>query len=289
MSSSLASGRFTPFLSLWNLTADGAPIVTHSSELLPVRLTEGTPGMLKVAVHPEEIWAGGLMVWWDGDGAARVLAHEGPALLLERLPNVRKLAEMARAGGASDDEATRIICDAAAKLHAQSHRPPPPALTPLTQWFEPLVEGPPRDEGDGVLRRAAATARMLLASPREVIALHGDLHHENILDAGARGWLAIDPKRLGGERTFDFANIFRDPDDVVATRPGRFARQAHVIAEAARVDRVRLLQWTLAFCGLSAVWALDEGESPAEDLAIATLADAELGAAARNPVSNGQR
>jgi streptomycin 6-kinase len=270
------------FLALWNLEADGAPIVTHSSELLPVRLADGTAAMLKVAVHPEEIFAGGLMVWWDGDGAARVLAHEGPALLLERLPCTRSLAAMARAGGDADDEATRIICGVAAQLHAQAHRPPPPALTPLTQWFAPLVDGPARDEGDGVLRRAAATARMLLATPREMIALHGDLHHENVLDAGAgaRGWLAIDPKRLGGERTFDFANIFRDPDHEVATRSARLARQSHVIAEAAKVDRIRLLQWTLAFCALSAVWALDEGESPAEDLTIATLADAELGALA---------
>jgi streptomycin 6-kinase len=270
------------FLTHWNLTADGAPIVTHSSELLPVRLTDGTAAMLKVATHPEEIFAGGLMVWWDGDGAARVLAHEGPALLLERLTGTRSLAAMARAGGDADDEAARILCDVAAKLHAQAHRQPPPALTPLTQWFVPLVDGPARGEGDGVLRRGAATARKLLASPREVIALHGDLHHENVLDAGAdtRGWVAIDPKRLGGERTFDFANIFRDPDHEVATRPGRLARQSHVIAEAAKVDRIRLLQWTLAFCSLSAVWALDEGESPAEDLTIATLADAELGAMA---------
>jgi streptomycin 6-kinase len=271
------------FLTLWNLSADGPPIVTHSSELLPVRLADGTAGMLKVATHPEEIFAGGLMVWWNGDGAARVLAHEGPALLLERLPATRSLAAMARAGGEADDEATRILCGVAAKLHAQAHRPPPPTLTPLTQWFAPLVDGPVRHEGDGVLRRGAAAARMLLASPREVVALHGDLHHENVLDAGAddaRGWVAIDPKRLGGERTFDFANIFRDPDHQVATRPGRLARQSHVMAEAANVDRIRLLQWTLAFCSLSAVWALDEGESPVEDLAIATLADAELGAMA---------
>lgn len=29
---------------------------------------------------------------------------------------------------------------------------------------------------------------------------------------GERGWLAIDPKRLLGERSFDFANIFTNPD-----------------------------------------------------------------------------
>jgi streptomycin 6-kinase len=33
-----------------------------------------------------------------------------------------------------------------------------------------------------------------------------------VLDFGACGWLAIDPKRLAGERGFDFANIFTNPD-----------------------------------------------------------------------------
>jgi streptomycin 6-kinase len=43
-------------------------------------------------------------------------------------------------------------------------------------------------------------------------ALHGDLHHENVLDFGERRWLAIDPHGLHGERFFDFANIFTNPD-----------------------------------------------------------------------------
>ena len=68
--------------------------------------------------------------------------------------------------------------------------------------------------------------------------LHGDLHHDNVLDFGERGWLAIDPKRLLGERGFDFANIFTNPDLAdptrpVATEPGRFGRRLEVIAEAA--------------------------------------------------------
>ena len=47
----------------------------------------------------------------------------------------------------------------------------------------------------GILVRCAQTARALLAQPREVGVLHGDLHHGNVLDFGVRGWLAIDPKR----------------------------------------------------------------------------------------------
>lgn len=110
--------------------------------------------------------------------------------------------------------------------------------------------------------------------------LHGDLHHGNVLDFGARGWLAIDPKRLIGERGFDFANIFTNPDLAdpsrpVATEPGRFARCLDVVSRAA-VERGRLLLWILAWTGLSASWFLGDGDSLAAiDLQIAALAAAE--------------
>ncbi|MGL1446713.1 aminoglycoside phosphotransferase family protein, partial [Vibrio parahaemolyticus] len=39
-----------------------------------------------------------------------------------------------------------------------------------------------------MLSRCAETARALLDDPREVGVLHGDLHHDNVLDFGPRGW-----------------------------------------------------------------------------------------------------
>jgi hypothetical protein len=58
-------------LARWELVPDGAPIVTRSSRLLPVR-RHGVPAMLKVAVAAEERFESALMAWWDGKGAARV-------------------------------------------------------------------------------------------------------------------------------------------------------------------------------------------------------------------------
>jgi streptomycin 6-kinase len=130
----------------------------------------------------------------------------------------------------------------------------------------------------GILAQAAATARALLDQPREIGVLHGDLHHDNVLDFRERGWLAIDPKRLLGERCFDFANIFRNPDLAIAKAPGRLARQATIIAEAARLERTRLLRWILAYAGLSAAWILGDGDDAALDLTVAELAAAELAA-----------
>ncbi len=106
--------------------------------------------------------------------------------------------------------------------------------------------------------------------------LHGDIHHGNILDGGPRGWLAIDPKRLVGERSFDFANIFCNPEHELATAPGRLARQATVIAVAADLERQRLLKWVLAYAGLSAAWTLGANCKPELALAVAELAATEL-------------
>jgi streptomycin 6-kinase len=263
---------FDRHLTRWDLTPDGEPMITHSSDLLPVRRA-GVPAMLKIAREAEEKW-GLLMIWWAGDGAARVLAHEGDALLMERAIGEASLIDMARNGG--DDEASRIICAVANRLHAIRSKPPP-QLIPLSRWFQALEPAAARH--GGILNHAAATTRELLAGPREVTVLHGDLHHGNVLDAGPRGWLAIDPRRLKGERAFDFANIFCNPDLDIATAPGRLARQATVVAEAARLDRTRLLKWILAYAGLSAAWILGDGEQPEFDLAVAELAALELAAA----------
>jgi len=265
---------FDDYLARWGLTSDGLPITTPSSFLLPVRRDDGTPAMLKIAVEAEERWGSGLIVWWDGEGAARVLAYEGDALLLERALGKASLVEMARCG--RDDEATRIICAVATRLHATENRPAPPSLRPLSRWFEVLE--PAASTHGGVLRRAADAARELLAEPRDISVLHGDIHHANVLDFGERGWLAIDPKRLVGERGFDFANIFCNPDREIATAPGRLARQSHVVAEAAAMDRVRLLKWILAYSGLSAAWSLGAGEDyrVALSLTVAEVAASEL-------------
>jgi streptomycin 6-kinase len=258
------------WLARWELVPDGEAISTPSGLLLPVRW-RGQPAMLKIAYEEEEQRGGRLMTWWDGDGAARVLAHDDRALLLERITCPRSLAEMVAAG--ADDEASRILCSTAARLHAPRRRPPP-ELMPLSRWFEAL--SPAAGSHGGLLAQADAAARELLASPREVVPLHGDIHHGNVLDAGIRGWLAIDPKGLLGERTFDFVNILRNPDAVTALAPGRFGRQVDVLADSAGLDRHRLLKWTLAFAGLSAAWHLADREPADLDLAVAGLAAAAL-------------
>jgi streptomycin 6-kinase len=271
----MALGAYAPWLTRWRLEPDGEPFSTsYGSHLLPV-IADGRVAMLKIAGGEEEETGGRLMAWWAGDGAAHVLAIDGPAILLERLCGPRSLAAMARSG--EDDEATRILCATAAHLHAPRDAQPPATLVPLARWHRSLAEAAAREGGR--FAEAWSIAERLLAEPRDVVVLHGDLHHDNVLDGGARGWLVIDPKGLIGERGFEFANLFRNPDSDVALAPGRLARQAQIVAAVADLEPARLLQWVFTYAVLGAAWSLESGDDAdaAVGLQIAAIAKAELG------------
>jgi streptomycin 6-kinase len=123
-----------------------------------------------------------------------------------------------------------------------------------------------------MLRLSATTAAELLSSPRDESVLHGDIHHDNVLDFGERGWLAIDPKRLYGERGFDYANIFCNPNYGIATDPAIFQRRVEQVCRLAGLERRRLLQWILAWAGLSAAWFMEDGQAADIDFRVAELA-----------------
>ncbi|MEZ5181645.1 MAG: aminoglycoside phosphotransferase family protein [Acidimicrobiales bacterium] len=79
--------------------------------------------------------------------------------------------------------------------------------------------------------------------PGDHVLVHQDLHAENVLAAGRRPWLAIDPKPLASERAFACAPIVRDPDlghgkaDVL----GRLDRLTSELG----LDRERARAWTV--------------------------------------------
>lgn len=228
--------------------------------------------MLKIATADEERRGNLLMGWWQGDAVAKVLQCDGRAILMERSMGQKSLIEMVKNG--RDDEVSTIICGVAQKLHA-AKRPYPAELVPLNTRFKDLE--PATAKYGGVLAESGKIAIQLLNDQKDIVALHGDIHHGNILDFGDKGWLAIDPKGLTGERTFDYANIFCNPDALTATAPGRLAAQVKIISRAAQLESRRLVQWITAWAGLSAAWALNDGENADVAIHIAEIASAELG------------
>ncbi len=257
-------------LAHWSLAIDGQPIRTPAALLQPV-IWQGQAAMLKISTASQEIEGYTLLRWWGGDGAARVFEQSGSAILMERSAGSRSLAALSREE--SDDEACRIICAVVARLHSP-RAAPMPALTPLNVSFRALETSALGRHG--VLRPSHQAMTDLLAQPQDVRCLHGDIHHHNILDFEARGWLAIDPKGLWGERAFDYANLFCNPEIEVAGNVERFLSRVGLVAEHAHLDRQRLLKWILAWAGLSAAWHFEDGTSAETALCVAKMADAAL-------------
>ncbi|TWI34978.1 aminoglycoside phosphotransferase family protein [Paracoccus sulfuroxidans] len=249
-----------PWLDRWRLDVDGPTIRTANALLLPVR-RDTAELMLKLALTEDERLGFDLLEWWGGAGAVPVLERDGPALLMPRASGSRDLAQMARQG--QDDLAMGLLCAVANRLHA--HRAPPPAhLVPLDQWFRELPAAVAAH--GGILQDSLQQMQELLPDQQQVVPLHGDLHHANVLDFNGE-WLAIDAKALIGERVFDFAVMFGNPDlddpaQPVALLPGVLDRRLAVVCREAGLDRERLLRWLLAWSGLSAAWFL--GDDPVD-------------------------
>ena len=271
MAGALDLAEFKPWLERWALCPDGSPIKSLNGRLLPVR-HGGIKAMLKLSDSAEEQAGARLMTWWHGKGAAPVLACDDRALLMRRATATRTLAGLVAAG--QDDDATRVLCDVAARLHRPRSQPLP-ALVALDVWFKDLLDA--SQDCSAILQCSRRTAMQLLASPQEITVLRGDLHHGNVLDFGHAGWLAIDPKGLRGERTFEFANLLCNPDATSALAPGRFERRLALLVDTAKLPPRRLLQWTLAWAGLSETWRLQDGLPGGHVLEIAHRAAALLG------------
>jgi streptomycin 6-kinase len=95
-------------------------------------------------------------------------------------------------------------------LHLNAKVPKPKGFRDLSRRFKYLFEVASRTDGKDT-KLAATVARELINSEQTTGILHGDLHHGNVLFSSERGWLAIDPKGLYGELTFDVATAFYHP------------------------------------------------------------------------------
>jgi streptomycin 6-kinase len=237
----------------WKCKPDGDYLPHGSDNLLwPVVTGTGQKALLKAIGAEDERHSGTILNLYGGRGAVRLIAEPYKnVLLLERLHHPCALTEMVVNG--RDVEATQIICDVIADLHASDI-----ASSDLSLFGERLEEisnrqvqlaGPLR----GAFQKALELAAELIAAAGPPIALHGDIHHGNIMRSDERGWVAIDPKGIFGPRIYDYCNTLCNPfphKEIVRSRD-RMDRQATIVAGRALVDKGLLLRFTF----LHSIWA----------------------------------
>ena len=214
-----------------------------------------------------------MLRYYDGVGAVRLLKSDEAALLMEHAMGKRSLMSMATSG--RDVEAARILADTAAALLEDRVGAWPALLTPLAGHFAPLFI---QEAVNPTLRSCAEVTRELLATQQDIRPLHGDLHHDNVLDA-QRGWLAIDPKGVIGDRAYEVANLLRNPwhCGAIVHNRDRMKRIADLYSRRLDIAVERVLGFAFAHAGLTASWDIEDGEDPRFSLDCANVLSPLLG------------
>jgi streptomycin 6-kinase len=237
------------YLDRWDLTLDGRPLNGFVSVVQPVRRADGTPAMLKLGLPHEESeheWLA--LSMWDGDGAVRLLEHEGEegVLLLERL-HPQTLA------GQPLDDALTI----AATLRRRLRRPAPHRMRTLranaARWAEELPRA--RTVPKRIIDEAVDHCRTLGPAARGQM-VNEDQHFQNILAGDREPWLVIDPKVLAGDPEFGLATLLWNRFE-----PDRIRRRLDMLVEIEELDADKARAWT--FVSAVVNWA-DEDGWPAE-------------------------
>lgn len=267
------------YLTTWELSDPHLLAETVTSHIYTVT-SEGTRVVLKLLkpYGTEERSGAAALRCYDGQGAVRLLRDDEHAHLLEYADG-DDLIPLVKAG--KDEQATRIIADVLNKFYSATKDSSPDGLTSLRRWFRELfkkAEADNRTGLDSIYMRAAAVAETLLAEPREVCVLHGDIHHQNIRYHAQRGWLAFDPKGLYGERTYDTANTLCSPGSMpeFVQNEDRLLRNARILAEALGIDFTRLLNFTFVYACLSASWSLNDDQDADHALRVAEIIERNL-------------
>jgi streptomycin 6-kinase len=204
---------------------------------VPADLADGTAAVLKVN-PPWEVECAhepDALEHYDGRGAVRLLDRKDSMLLLERCRPGTRLWEL------PEDEANSVAAGVLERLWK-----PPGAGHPFraledeaARWAVQL-EGVPAEP---VVVAAIGFLRQLGPTQGEQVVLHQDLQGSNIL-ASERGWLAVDPKPLVGEREFDVASMIRDRRFAFDERLPK--RRLEFYATELGLDRERMWGWAVA-------------------------------------------
>src|SRR5207302_9779787 len=221
-----------------------------------VRRADGSDAVLKVECPGHRNpWAAKGLQHWAGHGAARLFDSDEASQVL--------LLERCVPGTNGDDLDVATGTEAVASVLAELHAVEPPAadeFEPLAMvversretmwdWFDRFE----RPVDRGVVAQADELFTSLTSSSTDTVLLHGDLGPGNVV-LSERGWLAIDPYPVLGDRAFDVGHDLSRCDL-------RDARE-HVALFAARLDldSRRIADCTFACCvqvALECTWVGD--------------------------------
>ncbi|HEX8369494.1 MAG TPA: aminoglycoside phosphotransferase family protein [Pyrinomonadaceae bacterium] len=213
-----------------------------------------------------------MLEFLGGKGVCKLLRGDEKrlALLLEKLAPGENLKEICR----NDD--TKAVEIAIRVMRDFWQEAPENIEFPrLEEWFEGLRKAEKIGFAPEYVKKARRFFDELMSVSAPKTLLHGDFHHENILSAERRPFLAIDPKGIVGDIGYDLSVFMINQAGWLESAPDLQKKLEDAIrrfSEAFEIEPQNLRKWIFAHSVLSAWWTFEEnGKNRKNELAFAEI------------------
>lgn len=185
-----------------------------------------------------------------GYGGVKILAYENDVILLERAVSGHSLKTYLPM---RQKEALIIICKIMKNLHTAPFKKY--NFPNIKEWMQLLDQDWPISTD--FLVKARTLKNKLLLTYNDHILLHGDLHHDNILE-NKKDFVVIDPKGIIGSSINETCNFIRDP-----------IQDTEYIANYFNFNLQELREWYFTHLILKTCWNLEDHLDPGLFLSLA--------------------
>lgn len=189
-----------------------------------------------------------------GYGAVNVIVEDKKMLLLERAVPGTSLKNYFPT---NEHESIEIACSVMKKLH-QANIPGVHNFPHIKDCLTALDKD--LNIPSKYLQKAIKLRDQLLQNAAPDVFLHGDLHHDNILQNG-NDWVVIDPKGVIGEPAYEVAAFICNPRpellhhaDATIIIHNRITR----FSELLELSSQRIIDWCFVQAVLAWIWALED-------------------------------
>lgn len=225
-------------------------------------LSTGKSAVLKIGLPLESVEIFGEAAYLravDGKGAVRLLEfdRELQAVLLERVSPGANLKLVCK----KEQSAAVAI---AIQVLKRILRPAPENVAEfisLNGWFDGLKRAIGTKFPQDYANKALELYEDLSSDAKNILLLHGDLHHDNILSATREPFLVIDPKGMIGHVGYDIGVFLNNHHDWLEWNTRLESKLEVAVAEFADafdLDELVIRKWAFCQMVLSWWWMFDE-------------------------------
>ena len=263
--------KLKQYLEKWELFDPKKITKTPTSQIFKVRHKDDylILKILTEAGKQYEALGAKALKYYNGCGAVRLIKDDPGAHLLAYIDG-KKLEDHVLQG--KDRESNKIICEVLGKIHKKETLIKSNFLR-MKLHLESLFSRAQLEGKGSIFDEAAIIAKSLLATEDNIVLLHGDIHHENILKCSKHGWLVIDPQPIIGENIYDVANVFFNPYDCPSITEDKkmiYERSA-AFSSFFNKEPQRILKFAFVHGCLSASWRIEDGRDPKKRLKICKI------------------